>query len=130
MSRARIQFINVKESETIQVPTINGETYFDTSIRNEVDSKRVKVDLAVEHEINIVQRGMGIEQHNEQRAGVKKWNNSVEPESTLEGNFEPNCETSLQDKIHILCKLSFLFQEEKDAAYAGIRKRKFGNSAS
>lgn len=36
--------------------------------------------------------------------------------------------SSLQDKVQILCKISILFREEKDAAHAKIKKRKFDNS--
>ena len=36
--------------------------------------------------------------------------------------------SSLQDKVQILCKISILFREEKDAVHAKIKKRKLDNS--
>ena len=53
----------------------------------------------------------------------------IQIESTKEVKIQkPQC-ASLQEKIQILCKLSLMFREEKDAVYADIKKRKLDNDA-
>ena len=54
---------------------------------------------------------------------------SKEKETKTAEKVEKSCKRSLQDKVQDLCKLSIMFQEQKNAMYADMKRRKLDNSA-
>lgn len=54
---------------------------------------------------------------------------SKEIETKTAEKVENSRKRSLQDKVQDLCKLSIMFQEQKNAIYADMKRRKLDNSA-
>ena len=71
-----------------------------------------------------------MEENHEQIVIETSYQDSKEKETTTKEKGEiSSYKRSLQDRIEVLCKISIMFQEQKDAIHADMKRRKLGNSA-
>ena len=93
-------------------------------------NKTEQLELDVGNEIETEQEDTEDKQYHELVAIERINSNTPTIEAPTEEKVQKSCTESLQDRIQVLCKLSILFQEQKDAIYANIKKRKLDNSSA
>lgn len=86
------------------------------------------ISRALGNECNTAQGDSEIKEIHEQMAIETNWNETRIEAATEEKTETPCTSRSLQDKIQVLCKLSIMFQEQKDAIHANLKRRKVDNS--
>lgn len=94
------------------------------------NKKTEELELDVGNESDTEQEDTQDKQYHELVAIESINSNTPTIKATTEEKVQKSCTKSLQDRIQVLCKLSILFQEQKDVIYANIKKRKLDNSSA
>ncbi|GFH61929.1 hypothetical protein CTEN210_18405 [Chaetoceros tenuissimus] len=91
-------------------------------IRTETGAKTIELEHTVGNKIDSEQ------QDDHKHIAIETSSRDLKEKNTTKEKGETSCKRSLQDRIQVLCKLSIMFQQEKDAIYADMKRRKLGNS--
>ncbi|GFH61788.1 hypothetical protein CTEN210_18264 [Chaetoceros tenuissimus] len=103
-----------------------------STFNRKTGSKKIQKqqNLTVENEIDTELEDSGLEQSPEHLAIESNSNKESRiGEAAMKEKIEKSCTKNMQDSVQVLCKLSLLFQEQKDVIYANMKKRKLENSA-